>query len=184
LTRSRNGDTGGMNIAVLILRLVVGGLFAGHGSQKLFGWFGGHGPRNTGGFFESIGFRPGYPFALLAGAAELTGGLLLAGGLFVPAAALILAGVMSSAIAAVHWSRGLWNQDGGLEFPLVMATVAFAFAAIGPGRFSLDNAFGIDWHGLWWALGGVALGALGGLLTLLPGRRQPAQRDRHLREAA
>lgn len=173
-----------MNIALLILRLVVGGLFAGHGSQKLFGWFGGHGLRKTGGSFESIGFRPGHPFALLAGASELIGGLLLAGGLFVPAAALLLAGVMASAIAAVHWSKGIWNQDGGIEFPLVMATVAFTVAAIGPGRFSVDNAFAIDWHGLWWALGAVPLGTLGGLLSLLPGRQQPAQRDRHLREAA
>jgi hypothetical protein len=51
-------------------------------------------------------------------------------------------------------------------------------------RFSFDNAVGISWHGLWWALGAVALGALGGLASLLPGRRQPAERERHLREAA
>ena len=172
-----------MNTALLILRIVVGGLFAGHGAQKLFGWFGGHGPRTTGGFFESIRYRPGTPMALLAGAAEFSGGLLLATGLFVPAAALLVAGVMASAIAAVHWSKGIWNQEGGFEYPLVVATVAFAVAAIGPGRFSLDTAFGIDWHGLWWALGAVALGALGGLLSLLPGRGQPAQRE-HLREAA
>jgi len=32
-----------MKIGALLLRLVVGGLFVGHGTQKLFGWFGGHG---------------------------------------------------------------------------------------------------------------------------------------------
>jgi len=173
-----------MNMALLIVRLVVGPLFAGHGAQKLFGWFGGHGLQGTGGFFEGIGFRPGYAFALLAGAGELIGGLLLACGLFTPAAALLYAAVLASAIAAVHWTRGLWNQDGGIEFPLVLATTAFAVAAIGPGRYSLDNAFGIDWHGLWWALGAVGLGALGGLASLLPGRRPPAEQERHLREAA
>jgi putative oxidoreductase len=173
-----------VNAALLILRLVVGGLLAGHGAQKLFGWFGGHGPRNTGGFFESIGFRPGLPFALLAGASELFGGLLLAAGLFVPAAALLFAGVMTSAIAAVHWRNGIWNQNSGIEFPLVLATTAFAVAAIGPGRYSFDQALGIDWHGLWWALGAVGLGALGGLLSLLPARLPSAQRDRQLREAA
>lgn len=172
-----------MDVALLALRLVVGVLFSGHGAQKLFGWFGGHGPRGTGGFFESLGFRPGLPFALLAGASELTGGLLLAAGLFVPAAALLFAGVMTSAIAAVHWRKGIWNQNGGIEFPLVVATVAFSVAALGPGRLSLDAALGIDWHGLWWALAAVALGALGGLASFLPGRRQP-QRERHLREAA
>ena len=171
-----------MNTALLVLRLVVGLLFAGHGAQKLFGWFGGHGLRQTGGFFESIGFRPGLPMALLAGLAELAGGLLLAAGLFVPAAALVLCGVMASAIAGVHWPKGVWNQNGGIEFPLLMATVAFAVAAIGPGKLSLDHALGIDWHGLWWALGAVGLGALGGLLSLLP-RRRP-QREQQLREAA
>jgi putative oxidoreductase len=173
-----------MNTALLVLRLVVGLLFAGHGAQKLFGWFGGHGPRNTGGFFESIGFRPGLPFALLAGGAELGGGLLLALGLFVPVAALLFAGVMGSAIAAVHWRNGIWNQNSGIEFPLVLGTIAFAVAAIGPGRYSLDNALGIDWHGLWWALGAVGLGALGALGSLLAGRRPPARQDRPLREAA
>jgi putative oxidoreductase len=173
-----------MNIALLILRIVVGGLFAGHGAQKLFGWFGGHGLRNTGGFFESIGFRPGLPFALLAGVGELGGGLLVTLGLFTPAAALLLSGVMASAIAGVHWSKGVWNQNGGYEFPLVMATVAFAVAALGPGTLSLDRVIASDWHGLWWAVGAAGLGTLGGLASLLPGRRPPARRERHLRAAA
>jgi putative oxidoreductase len=173
-----------VNASILILRLVVGLLFAGHGAQKLVGWFGGHGLRNTGNFFDSMDFRPGLPMAFLAGAAELGGGLLLAAGLLVPTAAVLLTGVMTSAIAGVHWSKGIWNQDGGLEFPLVMGTVAFAVAATGAGRFSLDRWFGIDWHGLWWALGASGLGALGGLVSLLLRRRAPGRREQRLREAA
>src|SRR5262249_41956734 len=71
IERRASGNQGVMDIALLVLRVVVGGLFAGHGAQKLFGWFGGHGLQKTGGFFESLGFRPGLPFAFLAGAAEL-----------------------------------------------------------------------------------------------------------------
>jgi putative oxidoreductase len=159
-----------MNVALLVLRVVVGALFAGHGSQKLFGWFRGHGLKGTAGFFENVGLRPALPLAFLAGVSELTGGLLLAFGLFVPVAALLLAGVMATAIAAVHWKNGVWAQDGGFEFPLVMAAVAFAVATIGPGSVSLDNAFGIDWAGLKWAIGAVAVGAAGGLATLAVGR--------------
>ncbi len=29
------------DLGLLIMRLVIGGLLMGHGSQKLFGWFGG-----------------------------------------------------------------------------------------------------------------------------------------------
>jgi putative oxidoreductase len=51
-----------MEYGILLLRLVVGLLFAGHGAQKLFGWFGGGGPAGTAGFFGSLGYR--WPAAL------------------------------------------------------------------------------------------------------------------------
>ena len=56
-----------MKIGRLLVRLVVGGLFIGHGTQKLFGWFGGYGPDATGQFFESLGLRPGRRNAMAAG---------------------------------------------------------------------------------------------------------------------
>ena len=40
-----------MDLGLLLLRLVIGGLLVGHGAQKLFGAFGGHGLEGTGGFF-------------------------------------------------------------------------------------------------------------------------------------
>ena len=51
------------------MRTLIGGLFIGHGTQKLFGWFGGHGPEGTGQFFESLGLSPGKQNAIAAGAA-------------------------------------------------------------------------------------------------------------------
>jgi putative oxidoreductase len=54
------GDKGNQSeitdIGLLALRLLNGGLLAGHGSQKLFGWFGGHGPKETAGWLASVGF--------------------------------------------------------------------------------------------------------------------------------
>ncbi|MBV8423566.1 MAG: DoxX family membrane protein, partial [Candidatus Eremiobacteraeota bacterium] len=44
-----------LDLALLIVRVVIGLGFAAHGAQKLFGWFGGYGLAGTGGFFESIG---------------------------------------------------------------------------------------------------------------------------------
>ena len=63
-----------MDLALLVLRLVVGLLFVGHGAQKLFGVFGGGGLEATAGMFDSIGLRPGWLHARAAGTAELLGG--------------------------------------------------------------------------------------------------------------
>lgn len=155
-----------MMVGMFVLRLVAGALFAGHGSQKLFGWFGGHGTKGTAGYFESIGLTPALPLALLAGGAELAGSVLLAAGIFVPVATLLLAALMATAIASVHWKNGVWAQNGGVELPLVMAVVVFAVAAVGPGSISLDNLLGIDWAGAGWAAAAVIVGAAGSLLLL------------------
>jgi putative oxidoreductase len=56
------------NLAALLLRVVLGGLMAGHGAQKLFGWWGGYGLDGTSAWLESMGLRPGRPWAVLAGA--------------------------------------------------------------------------------------------------------------------
>ena len=67
-----------MGFGRLLLRTVIGGLFIGHGTQKLFGWFGGGGLDATGQGFEAIGLAPGRRNALIAGLAESGGGALLA----------------------------------------------------------------------------------------------------------
>jgi putative oxidoreductase len=146
-----------MDFGKTLLRTVVGGLFIGHGTQKLFGWFGGHGPEGTGDFFDSLGLRPGRRQALAAGAAEAGGGALLALGFLTPLAAAALTGTMATAIRKVHGPKGPWVTDGGYEYNLVLATVALALTADGPGRPSVDAAL---WPGLEGP--GLALLAVGG----------------------
>src|SRR5918911_3404856 len=109
-----------MNIAMLVLRLVVGLLFIGHGTQKLFGWFGGHGRAGTAQMFDSLGLQPGARIAVLAGAAEAAAGVLLVLGLVTPFAAAAITAVMVTAIATVHGAKGLWTTNGGYEYNLVL----------------------------------------------------------------
>ncbi|SDE15074.1 putative oxidoreductase [Paenibacillus sp. UNCCL117] len=123
---------------LLIIRLVVGLLFAGHGAQKLFGWFGGYGPKGTGGWMESVGIKPGVAMAVLAGLMELAGGLLFAAGLFTPLAAALLAVTMLGAIVKVHGKNGIWSTAGGYEYPLVLIAVVLGVALTGAGTISLD----------------------------------------------
>lgn len=128
-------------LGLLLIRLVVGVLFIGHGTQKLFGWFGGYGPKGTGGWLESVGIKPGVAMAVLAGLMELIGGLLLAAGLFTPLAAVLITLTMLGAIIKVHAKNGIWASANGYEYPLVLTAVAIGISLIGPGSYSLDIWF-------------------------------------------
>lgn len=127
-----------INIGLLLIRLVIGVLFIGHGAQKLFGWFGGYGLKGTGGWFESIGMKPGVTMALFAGLAELVGGLLFALGLLTPLAGIMIAATMLMAIVKVHAPNGLWSTANGYEYNLTLMAVAIGVALIGPGTYALD----------------------------------------------
>jgi putative oxidoreductase len=155
-----------MRLGRLAVRLIVGALFVGHGTQKLFGWFGGHGLEGTAGFFESIGLRPGKRHATAAGVSEAAGGALVAAGLATPVAVASLSGVMITAIRKVHGDKGPWSTDGGYEYNLVLMAALFALADAGPGPWSLDHALGIEVSGPAVALGTLAAGAIGSTLAL------------------
>jgi putative oxidoreductase len=154
-----------MKLGLTLLRIVVGALFFGHGTQKLFGWFGGHGIEGTAGFFESIGLKPGRKHATAAGAAEAGGGTLLALGFLTPAAAAALIGVMSTAIHKVHAKNGPWVTEGGYEYNLALIAIMVALADVGPGDVSVDHALGIEVKGPLVALLALAAG-IGGAAVL------------------
>jgi putative oxidoreductase len=126
-----------MDLGLLIIRLVVGLTFVGHGAQKLFGWFGGYGLKGTGGWLESIGLKPGVTMALLAGLGELVGGLLFAAGVGTWVGALLIALTMLVAIVKVHGANGYWATQNGYEYNLVLIAVAIGVALIGPGAYVL-----------------------------------------------
>jgi putative oxidoreductase len=156
---------------LLVLRLVFGLLLVGHGSQKLFGLFGGPGLEGVTGFFHSLGFRPGRPMAIVAGASELGAGVLLVLGLLTPLASAAVIGTLVVA-GSVHWAGGLWAQNSGFETPLLYVTAAAALAFTGPGVYSLDNTLGLhSLTGLGWGAAAVAVGALSGLAVVARARR-------------
>jgi putative oxidoreductase len=115
-----------VNTALLVLRLVPGILFIGHGLQKLVPakysppLLHASGPRAAAGFFEQLGLRPGLPFVLAAGLAEVGGGFLIAAGFVTPLGTALLAAVMTVAVVAVHLRHGIWVAEGGFEFALLM----------------------------------------------------------------
>jgi putative oxidoreductase len=164
------------DIAILILRLIVGLLFFGHGTQKLFGWFGGGGLENTAGMFGKMNVAPARLWALVAGLSEALGGLGLALGLITPLAAALIVGVMVVAILRVHLRNGLWNSNRGIEYPLVNLSIATFIGVVGPGIYSIDALLQFDYStGLTFLLSlivillGVAISLASG--QLIAGRR-------------
>jgi putative oxidoreductase len=185
-----------MALGKVLLRITLGGLFVGHGTQKLFGWFGGAGPEGTGRTFDAVDLRPGRVHARVAGVAEAGGGMLLAAGLATPLASASLSGVMLTAIRSVHWRNGIWSTQRGYELPLVMLVALFALTEAGPGAMSLDGARRHERKGIGWAVAALASGAIASHLAILVGRRsgrhvervpespQGQTRDRTFRQAA
>ncbi len=131
------------DLGLLILRLVVGGLLGGHGSQKLFGWFGGFGLQGTAGWLESLGMKPGTFWAAGAATSEFGGGALTALGLLHPLGPIGTIAAMVMATAKAHWGKPIWVAEGGAELPVLNIAAALALALTGPGRLSLDSLFGI-----------------------------------------
>jgi putative oxidoreductase len=131
------------DLGLLILRLTTGGLLAGHGAQKLFGWFGGPGLEGTAGWLRSMGLHPGKLWAAAATASEFGGGSLTALGLLHPLGPLAEMGSMIMATVKVHWGKPIWVTTGGAELPVIDMASALTLIFTGPGRFSLDRVLGI-----------------------------------------
>ena len=148
------------NAGLLILRAVFGLFLAYHGYNKLFGPGGIDG---TARWFAGIGMRWPHLQARLAAMTEIGSGLLMALGLLTPLAAAGMIGLMTVAIAVEHWKVGffIFKPNQGWEYCASIAVAAFVIAMVGPGRWSLDHAVGIDGHG-WTAAviaGGVGVGS-------------------------
>lgn len=133
------------DLALTILRLVLGVVFFAHGAQKMLGWFGGYGFSGTMGFFTHQVGLPA-PAAFLVIITEFFGGLGLILGFLTRIPALGIAVEMIGAIFLVHLPNGFFmnwagNQKGeGYEYHLLSIAVAAALLLRGAGAFSVDRA--------------------------------------------
>jgi putative oxidoreductase len=171
-----------MKTGRLLVRAIIGALFIGHGTQKLFGWFEGPGPDGTARMMEGLRMHPPRRNAYAAGATETAGGALLALGLATPVAAAMLSGVMITAIRQVHLKKGVWMTKGGYEYNLVLIAALFGLVDGGPGDLSLDRLLGIHDTGPGWAVAALAAGAAASTLTIELGRAS-AERAEQAAEA-
>jgi putative oxidoreductase len=81
--------------------------------------------------------------AWLASATELACGIMLLAGFLTPLAAAGYVGVLFVAGWTNHRPKGFWS-DAGWEYVFILATFATFIAAVGPGKYSLDWALGLE----------------------------------------
>ena len=165
------------DLGMLILRVASGGLMAGHGAQKLFGWFGGPGIKGTTGWLESMGMKPGRPWAIMAGLSEFGGGVLTAVGALNPIGPVGTIGAMSMATAKVHWGKPIWVTSGGAELTVTNIAIALAVGMVRPGKFSLDNALGIQLPRRLILIPGVVLAGAGVAVATIMSAQSQAQAE-------
>ena len=137
------------DIALLLLRIVIGGVVMMHGLLKL-GLVGKGGSiAGVAGWFNSMGLRPGLLWAYTAVLGEAGGGILTVLGLGGPIGPGLLAGDLVVVTIVAHWAQGFWAGGGkvGWEFPVPLLAGGLAIALAGNGAWSLDRLLGLAYPG-------------------------------------
>jgi putative oxidoreductase len=118
-------------LALLVLRVVLGAVMIGHGYGKVFG-----GLPHFAQFISSLGL-PGW-LAYVSAVTEFFGGILVIAGLFTRCVSIAILIDLLVVIWKVHWKRGFMG-NGGYEFPLAVAAIAFALIFFGAGPMAFDS---------------------------------------------
>lgn len=170
-------DVDSINLALLVFRCAVGAVMLAHGINHIFG---GGKIAGTGRWFASLGMKPGIVHAWLASLTEIGGGILLVLGLLTPVGAAAVVGVMLVAWITNHRGNGffIFRPGEGWEYVMTLTFAGLLLAVVGPGEWSLDNAFDLldDLVGAT-GLAIVTVAGAGGAAALLAGfwRPQPSE---------
>ena len=122
-------------LGLLVMRLALGVIMIAHGWQKIADHM--HGIT---GMMHQLGLPPFMAYLVVA--AEFGGGILILVGFLTRLAAFAIFIDMLVAILKVHLPHGLFASNGGLEFPLACAAIAFALIFSGAGPIAIDWLWG------------------------------------------
>lgn len=164
-------DQNSIDLVLLIVRCVIGGVMIAHGINHVAGNGSLTGNiAGTAGWFKSMGMRQSLIQAWMASVTEVGSGLLLLLGLLTPLACAGVIGIMTVAWIIAHRGNGffIFNPGQGWEYVMVLLVSGLLLGTIGPGEWSLDGAFDLrddltGTNGLLIA----ALAGIGGGLALL-----------------
>lgn len=118
-------------LALVVMRLALGVVMLAHGYQNTFRHLHDHVH-----MVASLGI-PAW-LGYVSSFTELVGALLILAGFFTRPAAFAICVDLAVAIWRVHWHNGLMGEHG-YEFPLALATLAFALIFFGGGPIAIDH---------------------------------------------
>ena len=153
------------DLALGLVRVVVGLVIAAHGAQKVLGVWGGPGLAGWTQGVTRMGMRAPVFWAWVSSFSELAGGIAFTFGFLLPVVAAALTIQMGVAIERAHWGKGFWNSKGGIEFPFTLGAVAAINGVTDPGAYSLDRALGLPAMGVGAYLVVLVVGTVAYLLS-------------------
>jgi putative oxidoreductase len=136
-------DQDALDLALAVARIWVGIVMFAHGWRHLASVRSGPGMAN---WFESLGLRNGPLQAWNVTITELVVGVGLVVGLLTPLGYGGAASILLVALVTNHWKNGffIFNKGEGWEYVGTLAILSMALGAVGPGGWSLDDAFGLS----------------------------------------
>jgi putative oxidoreductase len=166
-----------VDLALLVLRLNLAAVFLAHGFNHIYG---GGKIAGTARWFDSLGMHPGRVHAWMASLTEVGSGALLVLGLLTPLAGAGVVGVMLVAWITNHRGNGffIFRPGEGWEYVMTLTALGLAIAAVGPGHWSLDDAFGLLHYDQWKGLAVCAGAGGGGSLLLLATAWRPVPKPK------
>jgi putative oxidoreductase len=134
-TLNETRDRTAVDVALLVLRIIVGVIFAAHGAQKLF----------QGGMQMMVQYMG--PIGYLVTIGEFLGGIGIAFGFLARFSAASNILIMLGAIFMVHGQHGFFLGKGpestlataGFEYNLALIGLLAPIMIAGPGRFSVGR---------------------------------------------
>lgn len=121
--------------ALLIIRLAVGIVFIAHGWDMFIRT----GIIETAGQFSAMGVPQAKTAAYIAAAVQLIAGAGVLLGFCTAFFALILTVFMGAAFYFVHMGHGIFVNQGGAEYVMVLAASLIIIIVFGSGRASVDG---------------------------------------------
>src|SRR5690349_4395731 len=136
-------DPDWLDLCLFIARAWIGIMIFAHGYRHLKSVRSGPGMAN---WFESLGLRNGPLQAWNVTLTELIFGPVLLLGFLTPLAYAGCASIVLVALVTNHWKNGFFinNPGEGWEYTATLTVLSFVPAALGPGYWSLDSAFGFS----------------------------------------